>query len=257
MGVIREALDNREFLTEFTLQQLRSRYRNSVLGYLWALVIPLMMFATFAFIFSVVNRLSAREYAPYFFGGYLPWLLFVNTANSATTSVVGNAGIITRIRAPKSVFPISAMLVNLIEFGGFIAATLILMALLNAKFTLAMLFVPVASAILVVFVLGIAFLFSTIQVFFRDFVFLWSTASFLLFFCTPILFPMSQISPTIRPYFELNPLIPFVRMFQEPISKGTLPSIETVLLAVIYSVILFVFGASVFSRAQKSFYSYL
>jgi lipopolysaccharide transport system permease protein len=257
MGLIREALDNREFLKEFTLQQLRSRYRNSVLGYLWALLIPLMLFATFAFIFSVVNRLDSRVYAPFFFAGYLPWLLFVNTANSATTSVVGNAHIITRIRAPKSVFPVSALLVNLIEFGGFVVATLVLMALLKAKFTFAMLFVPVAAAILVVFVLGIAFLFATIQVFFRDFMFLWSTLSFLLFFCTPILFPLTQVAPVFRHYFELNPLLPFVRMFQEPISKGVLPSLETIIVSMLYAVVLFVFGSAVFSRAQKSFYSYL
>jgi lipopolysaccharide transport system permease protein len=257
MGLLREALDNREFLKEFTLQQLRGRYRNSVLGYLWALLIPLMMFATFAFIFAVVNRLDSRTYAPFFFAGYLPWLLFINTSNAATISVVANAHIITRIRAPKSVFPVSALLVNLIEFGGFVAATLILMVLLKAKFTLAMLFIPVAAAILVVFVLGIAFLFATIQVFFRDFMFLWSTLSFLLFFCTPILFPLTQIAPAFRPFFELNPLLPFVRMFQDPISLGQLPSLDTIIVSVLYSVVLFVFGAAVFSRAQKSFYSYL
>jgi ABC-type polysaccharide/polyol phosphate export permease len=55
----------------------------------------------------------------------------------------------------------------------------------------------------------------------------------------------------------MNPLIPFVRMFQDPISRGVFPSVETVLIALIYSVVLFVFGASVFSRTQKSFYSYL
>ena len=257
MCSIREALDNREFLKEFTLQQLRSRYRNSVLGYLWALILPLALFAMFTFIFAVVNRLDTRTYAPFFFAGYLPWLLFVNTANAATTSVVGNAHIITKIRAPKSIFPLSALLVNLIEFGGFVVATLFLMALLNAKFSLAMLFVPVAAAILVVFVLGIAFLFATIQVFFRDFMFLWTTVSFLLFFSTPILFPLTQVAPAFRPYFELNPLLPFVRMFQEPISKGVLPTPETVVVSMLYAVVLFVFGAAVFSRAQKSFYSYL
>ena len=257
MGLLKEALDNREFLKEFTLQQLRGRYRNSVLGYLWTLLIPLLLFATFAFVFSVVNRLDSRTFAPFFFSGYLPWLLFVNTANAATTSVVGNAHIITKIRAPKSIFPLSALLVNLVEFGGFVVATLALMALLNAKFTPAMLFIPVATAILVVFVLGIAFLFSTIQVFFRDFTFMWTSLSFLLFFCTPILFPLTQVSPAFRPYFELNPLLPFVRMFQEPISKGVLPSLETITVSSLYAVVLFVFGASVFSRAQKSFYSYL
>jgi ABC-type polysaccharide/polyol phosphate export permease len=257
MSVLREALDNHEFLKEFTLQQLRSRYRNSVLGYLWALLIPLALFATFAFVFSVVNRLDSRTYAPFFFAGYLPWLLLVNTANSAIVSVVGNAHFITRIRVPKSVFPVSALLVNLVEFGGFVLATLILMALLNAKFTAAMLFLPVAVIILVVFVLGIAFLFATLQVFFRDFTFVWSTASFLLFFCTPILFPLTQIAPAFRPYFELNPFLPFVRMLQEPISRGVLPSADTVLISMLYAVVLFIFGAAVFSRAQKSFYSYL
>jgi lipopolysaccharide transport system permease protein len=257
MGVLKEAIDNREFLREFTLQQLRSRYRNSVLGYLWALLVPLMVFATFAFIFAVVNGLNVREFAPYFFAGYVPWLLFVNTGTGATAAIVGNSHMITRIRTPKSVFPVSVLMVNLIEFLGFVVATLVLMVLLQAKFSLAMLFLPIASVILLVFALGISFLFATVNVFFRDFSFMWYTLSFLWFFCTPIVFPLTQVAPVYRKYFELNPMLPFVRMFQEPISVGVLPSADTVLMAIIYSVIVFVFGTAVFARSQKSFYSYL
>jgi lipopolysaccharide transport system permease protein len=257
MGLIREALDNREFLKEFTLQQLRSRYRNSVLGYLWALIIPLLVFATFAFIFSVVNRLNARSFAPYFFGGYLPWLLFVNTSSGAMTAIVGNSHLITRIKAPKSIFPISILLVNLVEFAGFTVATLAIMALLRADFSPAMLFLPIASAILLLLVLGVCFLFATINVFLRDFSFLWYPVSFLWFFCTPIIFPLSQLTPEHRKYFELNPMLPFIQLFQDPISKGVLPSLETIVVSIIYAVILYVFGSAVFARSQKSFYAYL
>lgn len=257
MGLIKEALDNREFLKEFTLQQLRSRYRNSVLGYLWTLLVPLILFASLAFIFSVINHLDTRKFGPYFFGGYLPWLLFVNASLGATGAILGNGSLINRIKVPKSVFPVSILLVNLVDFGGFTAATLLIMVFVGADFSAAMLFLPIASAILILFVLGVCFLFATINVFVRDFFFAWASLSTLWFFCTPIIYPLSQVNPEHRKYFELNPILPFIQLFQDPISKGALPSMETIVISIIYAVILFVFGSAVFARSQKSFYAYL
>jgi lipopolysaccharide transport system permease protein len=257
MGALQEVFENRDFLKEFTLQQLRTKYRGSVLGYLWAILVPLVLFATMAFVFSIINNLNAGSFAPYFFGGYIPWLLFVNSGSGATMSIVGNRHLLAHIRTPKATFPVSVLLINLVELLGFLAATLVIMLALRSNFSPAMLFLPVAIVIVSVFVLGVSFLFATINVFVRDFMFVWTAFSTLWFFCTPIIFPLSQLNPIYRKYFELNPILPFIQLFQDPISKGLLPSAETIVLSLIYAVILFIFGATVFTRSQKSFYPYL
>lgn len=257
MQVIREAVDHREFLKQFTLQQLRGRYRGSVLGYVWTLLMPLLTLGMFAFVFAVINRMDARTFAPQFFGGYIPWMFFSSAATAAAGSIAGSAYLITRVRTPKAVFPLSAVLLSGVELLAFLPAAFVLMAVLGSPFSPAMLFLPVSVLMLALFAMGVAFLFATIQVFLRDFVFLWTTASFLWFFCTPIVYPLSSLAPAHQRYFELNPLLPFIRLFQDPIARGVLPAPETVAAAAFLGVVTFAAGAAVFSRAQRSFYAYL
>ena len=257
MPVIREVFENREFLKQYTLQQMRSRYRGSVLGYAWALLAPFLTLAVFAFVFAVINRMDARTFAPHFFGGYIPWVFFSSATTAATSSIVGSAYLITRVRTPKAVFPLSAVILNAVEFLAFLPAALALMVMLGARLSPALLFLPIATAILAVFIIGVSFLFATINVFLRDFLFVWTTASFLWFFCTPIVYPLSSIEPDKRQWFELNPILPFIRLFQDPVAQGVLPSTGTIATACAYALVLFVAGTLIFSRTQKGFYSYL
>jgi ABC-type polysaccharide/polyol phosphate export permease len=120
-----------------------------------------------------------------------------------------------------------------------------------------MLFLPISAAILIVFVAGICYLFASINVFLRDFGFIWTSVSILWFFCSPIFFPLSQLTPAHRKYFELNPFLPFLQLFQDPISKGVLPSVEAIAISTVYAVVLLFVGSTVFARSQKSFYAYL
>jgi ABC-type polysaccharide/polyol phosphate export permease len=131
------------------------------------------------------------------------------------------------------------------------------MALVGSKFTAALLFLPAAVLILSVFVLGLSYLFAAANVFLRDFAFMWTTVSFLWFVCSPIMYPMEAIAPENQKYFEMNPLLPLIRLFQDPMGKGVLPQPETILLACVYAAVTFVLGTSIFARSQRSFYSYL
>jgi|HigsolmetaAR202D_1030399.scaffolds.fasta_scaffold22679_2 ABC-type polysaccharide/polyol phosphate export systems, permease component len=254
---IKQILDYREFIIQYTLQQLRTRYRGSVLGFLWTLLNPLFVSLALTIVFSFLNRQDMRSFGVYFFAGYIPWTFFAAATSASTMSIVGNANYVNRIFIPKGAFPIVTLFVNLLDLVAGLAVVFLLMLAFGAKFSAAMLFLPVSVIALIILVLGLSFLFATINVFVRDFSFFWASFSFLLFFFTPILYKLSALPPDARRYFEANPVLPFIRMFQEPIASGVVPSGETVLLATLYALVALVLGSTIFFRSQKSFYLYL
>lgn len=204
---LKSVLEYKEFLLQFTGQQLKTRYRGSVLGFVWTLMNPILVCLALSIVFSYMNKWDLRTAGLFFFAG--------------TIVVLGY------------------------------------MAIIGAQFSAALLILPLGIVLFSLFVLGIAFIYSALNVFLRDFQFLWGTVAFLWFFFTPILFPITALPAAVRPYFEMNPVLPFLRFFQEPICSGVWPSIETFGLAALYSVMMLGAGMAIFFRSERSFYLYL
>lgn len=254
---LRRLAEYKEFLKQFALQQLRTRYRGSVLGFIWTLLNPLLTCISFTIIFGYISKVNLRTYGVYFLSGYVPWLFFVNSASFANGSILGNANYVARIRVPKSVFPISSVVMNFVDLVAGLLAVAAVMAFFSAPFSVNLLILPLSAVLIAAFSLGICLLFATLNVFLRDFGYLWNVVSFLWFFFTPIIYPISKIPEGPRQYFELNPILPFIRLFQSPISGGSLPDSNTFLLATIYSIASLLLGLAIFAHQQRRFYLYL
>jgi len=246
-----------EFLKQFTLQQITSRYRGSVLGFLWTLLTPALFFLVLGFVFSAINKADMRTFGIYFFAGYMPFYFFQNAVTFATTSITGFPAYVTRVFVPKTIFPSSAVMLCLPDLAAGFAFTLVLMLVTGAPFTPALAVLPFSFLLLLTFTIGLAYLAATLNVFFRDFQFVWQTVSFLLFFISPILWKFDQLTPEMQRILALNPLLPFLRMFQDPIVRGVVPPAEQIVLALIYAGVSLMFGFSVFRRSQQNFYLYL
>jgi ABC-type polysaccharide/polyol phosphate export permease len=253
----RELLAYRDFLLQYTLQQLRNRYRSSVLGFLWTLLTPLVTFITFSVLFSYITHQPLRTYGVYFFAGYLPWTFFLSSATAANFAVAGNAHYVTRISVPNVVFPVATVLVNLVDFVAAIPVLLGVMIFAGAPIGPALFILPVSTLVLAVFALGISLLFATVNVFLRDFHLFWGSASFFWFFFTPILYAITTIPEGPRAFFAWNPMVPLLQLFQDPVSKGAVPDAQTFLISVALAVSALIAGLVVFSRSQRSFYLYL
>jgi lipopolysaccharide transport system permease protein len=254
---LKKVIEYKEFLRQFTAQQLKTRYSGSVLGFVWTLLNPVLSCTAFALVFSAINRWNLRTTGLYFFAGYIPWFFFVNATTAATFSIIGNAQYVTRIYVPRIIFPLATLLVNLADLLAGMLVVMAYMIIFGTGFSPALAILPVAIVLIWMFALGVGFLFATVNVFLRDFQFLWMSVSFLWFFFTPIIYAITDLPENVRPYFEANPVLPFIRMFQQPICHGVLPSIETFGLALLYSVTVLTVGVTAFSRSERSFYLYI
>jgi ABC-2 type transport system permease protein len=198
-----------------------------------------------------------RTTALFFFAGYMPWLFFVNGTLAATFSIVGNTHYVNRIYVPRLAFPIATTLVNLTDLVAGMFVVFGYMVVVGVNFSPALATITISIVVMSLFVLGVSFLYAAVNVFLRDFQLLWASFSFLWFFFTPILYRITALPVNVRPFFEMNPVVPFIRLFQQPICDGVMPSMATFGLALLYSVIMLGVGLAVFSRSERSFYLYL
>src|SRR3990172_6068721 len=128
LGEIRK---NRELIWALALKDLRVRYKRSVLGFLWALLNPLMTMIILTIVFSTVMRLPIEHYAVFLISALLPWTFFSQALSYAVESIVGNGELLKKINIGKSVFPVAAILANLINFSLSLIPLLLLLLVLR------------------------------------------------------------------------------------------------------------------------------
>lgn len=253
----RELYDYRDFFFQLVYQQLHQRYNGSVLGFLWTLINPLLVYASFSVIFSMINHWDLKDYGVYFFSGYMFWNFFANSCMQGAESVVGNAGYVTRLYVPRMLFPLATLAVNLVDLGAAMLILFSLMAVLETPFTPALFALPGFILISAVFVAGAAMLCAVCNVFLRDFRHLISSLLFLWFFFSPVLWKLDSMSAHVRGYLDRNPVFPFLTLFHDSIWLGQLPPLTTVLLSCGIAALTFFAGVAIFIRKEGEFYYYL
>ena len=248
---------HRGFFVQFVSQQLRQRYQSSVLGFVWTLLNPLLIYASFCLIFSYINHWDLKGYGIYFFSGYMAWTFFATASMMGADSVVANSGYVTRISVPKALFPLAAVAVSLVDLLASFVILAILMLALGATVSPALLILPVSALLLTIFVCGVCFLTSMWTVFLRDFRHLFSSILFIWFFFCPILYRLTVVSSEARRFFQWNPMVPFLRLFQAPISEGIWPAGSDLAVCTAMAFGTAAFGAILFFRSENRFYYYV
>jgi ABC-type polysaccharide/polyol phosphate export permease len=218
-------------IQNMVVQELRVRYHRSILGFLWTLVNPILMMLTLTVVFSQLMQKSAGAYSIYLFAGMLPWGMLSATISECAFCIIANENLIRKIYLPKLVFPLSKLLINLVTFVLSMAAMFVLLVPLGAKFSLAMLLLPVAVLLIAMFALGLGLIVATGNTFFRDCSHLVTVFLQAWYFATPIIYEITQLPPESQWRFWLNPAYPFIRIFQAIIHDGAWPDPATFLLA--------------------------
>ena len=182
-------LNYRFLIYNLVVRDLKSRYRNSVLGFLWSLLNPLGMMAVFTVISLVLFRDQTIENYPIFLlSGILAWNYFSSSMMTGTNSVVANGHLIKKVHFPTEVLPIATILANLVNF---LLALLLLFAaivILRIDFSPWIWLLPAVILIQTMFTLGIVFFLSTLQVYYHDTLIVMDVVMLAWFFLTPVFY---------------------------------------------------------------------
>ncbi len=195
----------RELVKNLVARDLKARYKNSMLGFLWCLVNPLLMMAVFTFVFTVMLPSSPVKNFPVFLlCAVLPWNFFSTAVMSGINSIVGNAHLIKKVYFPWEVLPLSTVLANLVNFLLSLLVLFIFILVYRVGFTFWLLiYLPLVVVVQVIFTLGISMILATVNVFYRDTAVIMEVLLLAWFFVTPIFYPI-DILPTHRQIFGID-----------------------------------------------------
>lgn len=196
-GRLRELWAYRELTYNLVVRNLKVRYKNSVLGIFWSLLNPLLMMMVFTIMFRVLwNNSGVRLFHLFVLTGILPWNFFSGAVVESIHSVVGNGHLVKKVYFPREVLPISTVLSQLVHF---LLALLVLVPILfisGVGLTWHALWLPLIIATQVIFILGLAFFLSTLNVYYRDTAMIMDVGMMAWFFLTPVFWPVEWLPPS-------------------------------------------------------------
>ncbi len=257
LQLFREISQNRELIWALALKDLRVRYKRSVLGFLWALLNPLFMMVILTVVFSVFMRLAIDHYAVFLLVAILPWTFFSQALSYSVESIVGNGELLKKLYIQKSVFPIAAVLANLINFLLSLIPLIFLLLVLRFPFYWTWLYLPFPLICLIAFTLGFGFFCAAINVFFRDVAHIVQIVLSGWFYCSPIIYSQDFIPLKYSFFYHLNPMVFILNGFRMSIYYGKLPTIQSAAMSLVCGLVFLVLGYLVFRRYQDSFVYYL
>lgn len=218
----RELWRYRELFYFFTWRDIKIKYKQTVLGFLWAILQPLMMMIIFTFFFGRALNIPSQKlpYPVYVFSGLLIWNLFSTGLNNASNSMINNSGIIKKIYFPRLIIPVSSILVALFDFVmAFILFAGILTLYHQSVSFWAILLWPVSVGIGVLATLGLGSWLAALNVKYRDFRYVIPFLVQILFFLTPVIYPISLLKYPILQYILVcSPIYAAIELFRYPLT---------------------------------------
>jgi lipopolysaccharide transport system permease protein len=246
----------RELFFFFTWRDVKIKYKQTVLGFLWAVLQPLLMMGIFTFFFGRALSIPSQNlpYPIYVFSGLLIWNIFSSGLTSASNSMVGNASIIKKIYFPRLVIPVSSVLVALFDFlMAFVLFAVILIFYQQPVLWQAILIWPMALIVSVMATLGLGVWLSALNVKYRDFRYVIPFLVQVLFFLTPVLYPISMLRYPILQYaLVCSPMFAAVELFRYPLT-GIIPNATFMSVSLLSGVIVLIMGIYYFKRTEDFF----
>ncbi len=230
------------------VQELRVRYQRSFLGFVWTLLNPILMMAILSWVFGHIMH-QVPNYSLFLFAGMVPWSFLSISLNDCAFSIINNEGLIRKIYLPKLVFPLVRVLIALVTFVLSLAALFVLLVPLGARPSFALLFLPVAIALLGMFALGLGLIVATLNTFYRDCGHLIAVVLQAWYFATPILFPIDQFKDA-QWRLRLNPAFYFIEIFHDILYAGQLPRMSLVATAALVAALSVGIGYAVFKSQE-------
>ncbi|MCC9601239.1 ABC transporter permease [Stieleria sp. JC731] len=244
----------RDLLWLLIRRDISTRFRQSVIGYGWAILRPALTAAIFTLVFSVFVKINTDIPYPLFaFAGLMPWLYFSTSLSGITQSVVGGSSLITKVYFPRLVLPLAKVGVGLVEFGIQFIVLLALMAIYNHQPAWTITTVPLFVAITVLTALAFGIWLAAINVRFRD---ASMAVPFLLqvwMYLCPIVYPISTVPQDYRTLYALNPMVGVVEGFRWSLFAMGTPDWTMIATSLCSTVVILVSGLYYFRRVECTF----
>lgn len=253
---------NRTLIKELVRSDFKLRYQGSVLGYVWSLLRPLVMFGVLYIVFTKVIKVGGDipYYPSYLLLGLVMWAFFVEATMSGMNSIVGRSDLIRKVNIPKYIIVMSTTASAFVNFSINMIVVFIFMGVGQVPLRWTVLLVPFLIIELVIFSMAVSFLLAALFVRFRDFSHIWEVFLQVLFYATPILYSFSIVPDRLAKIMSINPL---AQIFQDIRSLMITPETITTkevfgsqvgrLIPMLIVIVLSIVAAWYFRRSSQKF----
>ena len=253
---LRELYNYRELLYMIAWREIRVKYKQSVMGFLWAILMPIIIVSAGilvkyafsvlsgkAFTFDQVATVSVKA---------VPWAFFISAIRFSSNSLIGNANLVTKIYFPKEIFPIASISSQLLDF--LVASVLLTIVLVAAQIGISiyLLWVPVLLILLVVMIIGFGTFLAAASLFFRDVKYIVEVILTFAIFFTPVFYEIEMFGKW-GPLLMFNPVAPILEGLNDIIVDQSAPPLMWIAYSAGVSIVVFVFSYIFFKKAEPVF----
>ncbi len=241
-------------LSQLILREIKSRYKQSILGYAWIIFNPLIQLLVYSFVFSVIFRFPTENipYSIFLFVGLLPWIYFQTSLSSSALVLVDNSNLLKKVNFPREVLPYSIICAKSVDL--FFSSLLLIIFFIYYSLSISInIFYIVPFFILqVILMSGLSLFLSAANLFYRDIQYVTNLMLLMWMYLTPILYPITLIPKNELWFYKLNPMVGIIEGYRFAVFASPL-DLSATIMSIIISIIIFLLGFFVFKRSEKVF----
>lgn len=251
---LKELWDYRQMVRRLVRKDLRTRYKGSILGFFWTFLNPLLQLVVYTFVFSVIMRQEAIDnYAMFLFVALVPWIFLSSSLMSGSVSILASKNLVQKIYFPRAVIPLSttcSSFMNMLFSMIIVFITLLVtgIGIHGVVWTL-----PVVMLIQFVFVLGLTFIVSGLNVYFRDLEQIVGIGTMAWQFMSPVMYSIDMVPKELHTLFYLNPMTNVVIAYRDILYFHKLPDFSSLIPTVIVAIVTLLLGYIIFQYLQRGF----
>src|ERR1700733_3071722 len=256
---LRNLGERRSLLFQLVRRDFEQRFVGSVVGWVWGIIHPLVLLASWTFVFSVClhTKLDPGEvtqnYPLLLFAGMLPWLLFSETVQRSSSSLLDQASLITKTVFPAEIVPVSIFLSSLVSHLMALGLVVAAVGIWLNRISTGLVLLPIYMVLLGMFAVGLGWILASLQVYLRDTAQVLTVILTFWFWLTPIFITEQQFPARLRFLLAGNPLADLVRAYRELLLSARWPSLGDLGIMAGFAVATFLAGGLFFRHMKRGF----
>ena len=252
--MVGEQIEYRGLLYEVTKRDLLLRYKQTVMGFAWSVFMPLLNTVIFSVIFTRVAPIDAGVPYPVFaYCGLWAWNFFSSALKFSVNSLTGNQSLVSKVYFPREIFPVSAVVVSLVDFAAGSLPLMAMMVYYRIPVGPALVCLPLIVAAQVLLTTALALLLAMWNLFYRDVKYLFEVIISVAMFATPVVYPADLLGGKLGMIVRLNPMTPVIEAYRSVLLHAEWPDIWPLLATTGFSVVLLACTWVIFHRAEFEF----
>jgi lipopolysaccharide transport system permease protein len=250
----REIWEYRELLYFLIWREVKVRYKQTIIGFAWAVIQPFMMMIVFSLFFGTLAKIPSLgiPYPLFTYAALLPWTLFADGLSRASDSLISGASMVQKIYCPRLIMPIAGVISPIVDFAVSLVVLIGMMIYFHYAPTIRILMLPVFLILALMTSMGVGFWLSAVNVRYRDIRYVVPFLVQLWLFISPVVYSSTLLPQRFRLFYGLNPMSGVIEGFRWSL-LGTSPPGPLLIVSVVIVLVVLITGVYYFRRTEKSF----